>query len=75
MDRDELAAMGVVELRKMAATRMIPGRSEMNKSQLIAALAEYTLEERVRRLEGRVSALEQKGWDQDIDHVRLGGTR
>lgn len=75
MDRDELTAKSVVELRQMAATRMIPGRSEMNKVQLIDALAEYTLEERVRRLEGRVSALEQKGWQQDIDHIRLGDTK
>lgn len=74
MEREDLARKSVLELRKMAAVRMIPGRSEMNKAELIDALSEYGLEERVRRLEGRVSALESKSYEQDIDHIVLGGT-
>lgn len=74
MDREELAGKNVVELRKLAALRMIPGRSEMKKEHLVAALSEYSLEERVRRLEGRVSALESKSYAQDTDHIVLGGS-
>ena len=58
MDSEELAGKSVGELRKLAADRMIPGRAEMKKEHLVVALSEYSLEERVRHLEARVSALE-----------------
>jgi hypothetical protein len=74
MDREDLTKKNVVELRRLAALRMIPGRSEMKKEHLIDALSEYSLEERVRRLEARVSALEGKSYEQDIDHIVLGGS-
>lgn len=55
----ELLGKTTVELRKMAAQRNLPGRSEMNKHELVDALeAQPTLEERVQALESRVSALE-----------------
>lgn len=67
-----LEEMTVRQLRSMAAGSGIAGRSEMNRKQLIAALSGGSIEERVERLEARVSALEQKSSAQDIDHIRLG---
>jgi len=52
--------MPVRDLRKLAAQRGIPGRSEMNREGLVEALSASTLLERVERLEERVQALEAK---------------
>jgi hypothetical protein len=69
MELEKISSLSVRELRQQAASRMIPGRSEMNKSELVNALSEYSLEERIRRLEARVSALESSD---SIHHGVLG---
>lgn len=55
----ELRDMKVSDLRKQAADRNIAGRGEMNKGELVAALEQPTLEERIARLEERVYNIER----------------
>lgn len=55
--------MSVVELRRLAISRGLPGRSEMRKAELIDALQEDSLQEQINELRERVERLE--GRDQD----------
>lgn len=77
----DLVDLTVRELRRMAAQREIPGRSEMNREGLVRALSTSTLQERVERLEQRVEALEDRMADEkkrdeeQVDEGLVGGTR
>lgn len=58
MNADELKTMTVDELRYLARQKNISGRGEMNKAQLVEALASLNLSARVEALEERVASLE-----------------
>lgn len=57
----DLSKKKVAELRKIAARYGVPGRTDMTKGQILAALEMPLMEERLRHLEKRVSALEATG--------------
>jgi polyhydroxyalkanoate synthesis regulator phasin len=57
---EDFSLKPVAELRELAVDRKIPGRSEMNKAELVLALQGVSLEERVSRLEQRVESLESR---------------
>jgi Rho termination factor, N-terminal domain len=57
---DDYGLKPVAELRELAAARQIPGRSEMNKAELVLALQGGSTEDRVARLEERVESLQKQ---------------
>jgi hypothetical protein len=60
MTRAELAAMKVQQLRSLAGELGVPGRTDMNKVELIDALIIPFLEARINGLEERIARLEAK---------------